>query len=57
MLSFNAVLELDQDVAPPHDNFTLALNIAEDNYNRRVATEAGSAQPTNPHVLKWQKMA
>ena len=27
VLSFNAVLELDQDVAPPHDNFTLGLNI------------------------------
>ena len=48
VLSFNAVLELDQAVAPPHDNFTLALNIAEDNYNRRVATEAGNYSTNEP---------
>lgn len=48
VLSFNAVLELDQDVAPPHDNFTLALNIADDNYNRRVATEAGNYSTNEP---------
>ena len=48
VLSFNAVLELDQDVAPPHDNFTLALNIVEDNYNRRVATEPGNYSTNEP---------
>ena len=48
VLSFNAVLELDQDVAPPHDNFTLGLNIVEDNYNRRVATEAGNYSTNEP---------
>ena len=48
VLSFNAVLELDQDVAPPHDNFTLSLNIVEDNYNRRVATEAGNYSTNEP---------
>ena len=47
VLSFNAVLELDQDVAPP-DNFTLALNIVEDNYNRRVATEPGNYSTNEP---------
>ena len=48
VLSFNAVLELDQDVAPPHDNFTLGLNIVEDNYNRRVATEPGNYSTNEP---------
>ena len=48
VLSFSAILELDQDVAPPHDNFTLALNIAEDNYNRRVATEPGNYSTNEP---------
>lgn len=48
VMSFNAVLELDQDVAPPHDNFTLAVNIVEDNYNRRVATEAGNYSTNEP---------
>ena len=48
VMSFNAILELDQDVAPPHDNFTLALNIVEDNYNRRVATEAGNYSTNEP---------
>ena len=48
VMSFNAILELDQDVAPPHDNFTLALNIVEDNYNRRVATEPGNYSTNEP---------
>ena len=48
VMSFNAILELDQDVAPPHDNFTLAVNIVEDNYNRRVATEAGNYSTNEP---------
>ena len=48
VMSFNALLELDQDVAPPHDNFTLAVNIVEDNYNRRVATEAGNYSTNEP---------
>ena len=48
VLSFNAILELDQDVAPPHDNFTLGLNIVEDNYNRRVATEPGNYSTNEP---------
>jgi chitodextrinase len=48
VMSFNAILELDQDVAPPHDNFTLAVNIVEDNYNRRVATEPGNYSTNEP---------
>ena len=48
VLSFNAVLELDRDVAPPHDNFTLALHIVEDNYKRTVATEPGNYSTNEP---------
>ena len=48
VMSFNAILELDQDVAPPHDNFTLAVNIVEDNYKRRVATEPGNYSTNEP---------
>ena len=52
VLSFNAVLELDRDVAPPHDNFTLSLHIVEDDYKRRVATEPGIIRPMNQHVRR-----
>ncbi len=48
VMSFNAVLELDQDVAPPHDNFTLALHIVEDSYKRSVATEPGNYSTNEP---------
>ena len=48
LLSFNAVLELDRDVAPPHDNFTLTLHIVEDDYKRRVATEPGNYSTNEP---------
>ena len=48
ILSFNAVLELDRDVAPPHDNFTLSLHIVEDDSKRRVATEPGNYSTNEP---------
>ena len=48
VMSFNAVLELDRDVAPPHDNFTLALHIVEDNYKRSIATEPGNYSTNEP---------
>ena len=48
VMSFNAVLELDQDVAPPHDNFSLALHIVEDNYKRSVATEPCNYSTNEP---------
>ena len=48
VMSFTAVLELDQDVAPPHDNFTLSLSIPNDNYKRRVSTEPGNYSTNEP---------
>ena len=48
VMSFNAVLELDRDVAPPHDNFTLAVHIVEDNYKRSIATEPGNYSTNEP---------
>ena len=48
ILSFNAVLELDRDVAPPHDNFTLSLHIVEDDSKRRVDTEPGNYSTNEP---------
>ncbi len=48
VLSFNAVLELNRDVAPPHDNFSLTLQILEENYRRAVNTEAGNYTTNEP---------
>ena len=48
VMGFNAVLELDQDVAPPHDNFTLALHIVDENYKRTANTEPGNYSTNDP---------
>ncbi|MCH1540979.1 MAG: PKD domain-containing protein [Candidatus Poseidonia sp.] len=48
VLTVNAILELDQDIAPPHDNFTLSLNIVEDNYRKVVDTEPGNYSTNEP---------
>ena len=48
VMAFNAVLELNRDVAPPHDNFTLALQIPEENYKRTVNTEPGNYTTNEP---------
>lgn len=48
VMGFNAVLELNRDVAPPHDNFTLALQIVDDNYRRSVETEPGNYSTNDP---------
>ena len=48
VMGFSAVLELNQDVAPPHDNFSLALNIVDDRYKRTVNTEAGNYSTNEP---------
>jgi PKD repeat protein len=48
VMGFNAVLELDQDVAPPHDNFTLALHIVDENYKRTSNTEPGNYSTNDP---------
>jgi PKD repeat protein len=48
VMGYNAVLELERDVAPPHDNFTLALNIVEENSKRTVNTEPGNYTTNEP---------
>jgi len=48
VLGFHAVLELERDVAPPHDNFTLTLNIPEENTRRTVNTEPGNYTTNEP---------
>ena len=48
VMGFNAVLELNRDVAPPHDNFTLALQIVDENYRRSVETEPGNYSTNEP---------
>jgi len=48
VMGYNAVLELERDVAPPHDNFTLALNIIEENSKRTVNTEPGNYTTNEP---------
>ena len=48
VMGYNAVLELERDVAPPHDNFTLALNIIEENFKRTVNTEPGNYTTNEP---------
>jgi hypothetical protein len=48
VMALHALLELDQDVAPPHDNFTLALNIVDDGFRMSVDTEAGNYTTNEP---------
>ena len=48
ILAFDALLELDQDIAPPHDNFSLALHIVNDNYRKTAQTEAGNYTTNEP---------
>lgn len=48
ILAFDALLELDRDIAPPHDNFSLALHIVNDNYRKTAQTEAGNYTTNEP---------
>ncbi|HIF90425.1 MAG TPA: PKD domain-containing protein [Candidatus Poseidoniales archaeon] len=42
IISFEALLELDQDLIAPQDNFTLILLITEDGYRKTANTEEGN---------------
>ena len=55
-MGFSAVLELNQDVAPPHDNFSLALNIVDDRYKRTVNTEAGNYSTNEPAASRNERI-
>ncbi len=48
VMALNALLELERDIAPPHDNFTLALHIIDDNERRSVDTEPGNYSTNEP---------
>ena len=56
-MGFNAVLELNRDVAPPHDNFTLALQIVDENYRRSVETEPGNYSTNEPAQAEMNEEA
>ena len=42
IMAYDAVLELDQDLILPPDNFTLSLNIADDGHRRSAQTSPGN---------------
>ena len=42
ILAYDAVLELDQDLVLPPDNFTLSLNILDDGHRRSAQTSPGN---------------
>ena len=42
VISFNGVLELEQDILAPQDNFTLSVFIVKDNYEKNAQTNGGN---------------
>jgi PKD repeat protein len=42
IMAYEAILQLDQDLFMPPDNFTLSLNIAEDGYRKNAETSPGN---------------
>jgi PKD repeat protein len=42
IISYEAVLELENDLVQPYDNFTLLVTIPEDNYQEKSETEGGN---------------
>jgi len=42
IIAFEGVLELQQDILAPQDNFTLSVFIVNDNYERTTQTEGGN---------------
>jgi PKD repeat protein len=42
IISYEAVLELENDLVQPYDNFTLLVTVPEDNYREQSETEAGN---------------
>lgn len=42
ILSFEAILELENDVIQPYDNFSLLIAIPKDGYNEEAQTEGGN---------------
>lgn len=48
VIEFTARLELNQDIAPPFDNFTLGLQITNESFRRSADTEAGNYTTNEP---------
>ena len=42
ILSFEAVLELENDIIQPYDNFSLIVSIPEEGFNEEAETEGGN---------------
>ena len=42
IISYEAVLELENDLVQPYDNFTLLVTVPEDNYQEKSETESGN---------------
>ena len=42
IISYEAILELENDLIQPYDNFTLVVTVPEDNYNEQADTEGGN---------------
>ena len=42
IISYEAVLELENDLVQPYDNFTLLVSVPEDNYQEQSETEGGN---------------
>ena len=42
VIGFNGVLELQQDILAPQDNFTLSVFIVKDNYEKNAQTDGGN---------------
>ena len=42
IISYEAILELENDLVQPYDNFTLVVTVPEDNYREKADTEGGN---------------
>ena len=42
IIAYEALLELDQDILLPPDNFTLSLNVVDDGHRRSAQTSPGN---------------
>ena len=42
IISYEAILELENDLVQPYDNFTLLVTVPEDNYQEKADTEGGN---------------
>ena len=42
IISYEAILELENDLIQPYDNFTLVVTVPEDNYQEKADTEGGN---------------